>query len=52
MSGKCPICGAPMGNDTCDYCGYTPKPKPPEEKPKIEHFSPSHRLILIIVQTA
>lgn len=42
MNGKCPICGAPMGNDTCDYCGYTPKPKPkpPEEKPKPEHSSP------------
>lgn len=22
MEGKCPVCGAPMENDVCGYCGY------------------------------
>ncbi len=25
MSGKCPVCGAPMENDVCGYCGYVKK---------------------------
>ena len=25
MSGKCPVCGAPMKNETCEYCGYVEK---------------------------
>ena len=25
MSGKCPVCGAPMGSSVCDYCGYKEK---------------------------
>ena len=30
MSEKCPICGAPMNGNTCEYCGYkveTPQAK-------------------------
>lgn len=25
MAGKCPVCGAPMEEGTCGYCGYTEK---------------------------
>lgn len=25
MTGKCPICGAPMNGNVCDYCGYEEK---------------------------
>lgn len=25
MAAKCPVCGAPMENDTCGYCGYVEK---------------------------
>ena len=32
---KCPVCGAPMENETCGYCGNTVKnqsqPMPPEK---------------------
>lgn len=27
MMPKCPVCGAPMENDTCGYCGYVGKKK-------------------------
>lgn len=26
MRGKCPVCGAPMENNICGYCGYTEEP--------------------------
>lgn len=29
MSGKCPVCGAPMESDVCGYCGYREKKIPP-----------------------
>lgn len=25
MTGKCPVCGAPLEGGTCGYCGYTEK---------------------------
>lgn len=25
---KCPICGAPMESEKCEYCGYVEKPQP------------------------
>lgn len=25
--GKCPVCGAPMVNEVCEYCGYAEKAK-------------------------
>lgn len=30
MTGKCPVCGAPMEGMVCEYCGYkeTPAPTP------------------------
>lgn len=28
MDGKCPVCGAPLGKDSCTYCGYVPKKDP------------------------
>lgn len=25
MAGKCPMCGAPLENNVCNYCGYSEK---------------------------
>lgn len=25
MAAKCPVCGAPMQDDTCEYCGHSEK---------------------------
>lgn len=29
---KCPICGAPMSVDSCEYCGYKKESEPQEAK--------------------
>ena len=29
METKCPICGAPLRNGACEYCGYTGQPSAP-----------------------
>ena len=28
MNGKCPVCGAPLENGSCGYCGYLVAKKP------------------------
>lgn len=30
MSGKCPVCGAPLENGSCGYCGYAEEKAAPQ----------------------
>lgn len=35
MAGKCPMCGAPLDNSKCGYCGYTVTVAAPQTAPTL-----------------
>lgn len=55
MPGKCPMCGAPMKTNVCEYCGYeAPEPtesKQPEEKTQTQTEQPQPQQVFINNQT-